>query len=93
MATSAGGTPIGVTSQSDSGSSGDNKRALTFPAITAQSTNAIIDAIDGDGQNHNANQFAAGDNIVEGVIMYGKWNFVKLGSYVRAVAYLIPKII
>ena len=88
-----GGPPISLTAQSDSTSSGDNKRALTFPAITSQTTNTIIDAIDGDGQNHSAGPFVAGDNIVEGVILYGKWSFVKMGSYVRAIAYLIPKII
>ena len=93
LATSAGGSPINLTVQSDSTSSGDSLRALTFPAITSQTTNTIIDAIDGDGQNHDAGPFVAGDNIVEGVIMYGRWNFIRLGSYVRAVAYLIPKII
>ena len=93
LATSAGGSPINLTVQADSLSSGDNKRALTFPAITSQTTNTIIDAIDGDGQNHSAGPFVAGDNIVEGVILYGKWSFVKMGSYVRAIAYLIPKII
>ena len=93
LATSAGGTPIDLTVQSDSTSSGDNKRALTFPAITSQTTNTIIDEIDGDGQNHNAGPFVDGDNIVEGVILYGRWNFVRMGGYVRAIAYLIPKII
>lgn len=93
LATSAGGSPIDLTTQSDSSSSGDNLRALTFPAITSQTTNTVIDAMDADGQNHDAGPFVAGDNIVEGVIMYGRWNFVRIGSYVRAVAYLIPKII
>ena len=93
LSLSAGGAPIDLTVQADSLSSGDNKRALTFPAITSQTTETIIDAIDGDGQNHDAGPFVAGDNIVEGVIMYGRWNFVRLGGYVRAVAYLIPKMI
>ncbi len=70
-----------------------SKRALVFPAITAQTTALIEDCIDADDDNHNAGPFVAGDNIVEGVILYGRWNFVKLGTYVRAVAYLIPKII
>ena len=93
LATSAGGSPINLTVQSDSTSSGDSLRALTFPAITSQTTNTIIDAIDGDGQNHDAGPFVAGDNIVEGVIMYGRWNFVRMGAFTRAIAYLIPKII
>tara|TARA_Y100000592_G_scaffold96813_1_gene166040 strand:- start:2079 stop:2810 length:732 start_codon:yes stop_codon:yes gene_type:complete len=70
-----------------------SKRALVFPAITAQTTALIEDSLDADDANHDAGPFVAGDNIVEGVILYGRWNFVKLGAYVRAVAYLIPKII
>lgn len=93
LSLTAGGAPINLTVQSDSTSSGDNKRALTFPDITSQTTETIIDEIDGDGQNHNAGPFVDGDNIVEGVIMYGRWNFVMMGTYVRAIAYLIPKII
>ena len=93
LATSAGGAPINLTTQSDSTSSGDNLRALTFPAITSQTKDTIIDEIDADGQNHSAVPFYGGDNIVEGVIMYGRWNYVELGNYVRAIAYLIPKII
>ena len=93
LSASAGGSPVNLTVQSDSTSSGDNKRALTFPAIESQTTNKIIDTIDGDGQNHNAGPFVAGDNIVEGAIMYGRWNFAFTGAYVRAVAYLIPKMI
>mgnify|MGYP003137295249 CR=1 FL=1 len=68
-------------------------RALVFPAITAQTTSLIENAIDADVANHTAGPFVAGDNIVEGVIMYGRWNFVRMGQYVRAVAYLIPKMI
>lgn len=93
LATSAGGAPINLTVQSDSLSSGDNKRALTFPAITSQTTETIVDVMDADGQNHNAALFASGDNIVEGAVLYGRWNFVRMGQYVRAVAYLIPKMI
>ena len=93
LAETAGSPVINLSVQSDSTSSGDNKRALTFPAITSQTTETIIDAIDGDGQNHNAGPFVAGDNIVEGVILYGKWNFIRMGAFTRAIAYLIPKII
>ena len=70
-----------------------SKRALVFPAITAQTTALIEDILDADDANHDAGPFVAGDNIVEGVILYGRWNFVRLGQHVRACAYLIPKII
>lgn len=49
--------------------------------------------MDADDANHTAAAFTAGDNIVEGVILYGRWNFVRLGLFVRATAYIIPKII
>ena len=84
------GATTNLTTQSDAAGS---KRALVFPAITAQTTALIEDAIDADDANHDAGPFVAGDNIVEGVILYGRWNFVRLGSHVRACAYLIPKII
>ena len=90
LSTSAGGSPSNLTVQSDVAGS---KRALTFPAIEQQSVAKIEDTLDADDDNHNAAIFVAGDNIVEGIILYGKWNFVKMGTYVRAVAYLIPKII
>ena len=93
LATSAGGAPIDLTVQSDSTSSGDNKRALTFPAITSQTTNTIIDEIDGDGQNHDAAVFTNGDDVIKGATLYGRWNFIRTGADTRAVAYLIPKII
>mgnify|MGYP003625805284 CR=1 FL=1 len=90
LATTATGSAVSLTVPD---TQAGTKRALTFPAIVAQTTALIEDAIDGDDQNHDAAVFAAGDNIVEGVILYGRWNFVRLGAYVRAVAYLIPKMI
>jgi hypothetical protein len=85
------GSVVNLTTQS--ADAAGSKRALVFPAITAQTTALIEDAIDADDSNHDAGPFVAGDNIVEGAVMYGRWNFVRLGQYVRAVAYLIPKII
>lgn len=90
LSTSAGGSPVNLTQQSDVVGS---KRALVFPAIAQQTTALIEDCMDADDANHTAAVFTAGDNIVEGVILYGRWNFVRLGSYVRATAYIIPKII
>ena len=90
VSTSPDGSPINLTQQSDVASS---KRALVFPAIREQSTARIEDILDADDANHDAGPFVAGDNIVEGVILYGRWNFVRLGQHVRACAYLIPKII
>ncbi len=90
LSASAGGAPINLTVQSDAVGT---KRALTFPHIQAQTTALIEDAIDADDDNHTSAPFTDGDNIVEGVIMYGRWNFVRMGNYVRAIAYLIPKII
>tara|TARA_Y100000592_G_scaffold52928_2_gene83605 strand:+ start:3252 stop:3977 length:726 start_codon:yes stop_codon:yes gene_type:complete len=90
LSTSLGGSPSNLTSQLDVAGS---KRCLTFPAIVEQSTALIEDCLDADDVNHTAGPFVAGDNIVEGVILYGRWNFVRLGQFVRAVAYLIPKMI
>ena len=90
LATSAGGAVIDLTIQANATGS---RRALTFPAITSQTTALIEDAIDADDQNHDAAVFTDGDNIVEGVILYGRWNFLRMGTHVRAIAYLIPKII
>ena len=88
-----GGPPINLTTQSDSLSSGDNLRALAFPAITSITTNKVIDELDADGANHDATAFSDGENIIEGSVLYGRWNFIRMGAHVRAVAYLIPKII
>ena len=90
LATSVGGTAIGITTQTDSSRP---LRALTFPALIAQSENLISEALDADVANQDADQFTDGDNIVEGAVLYGRWNFVRMGSFVRAIAYLIPKII
>ena len=90
LATSSGGAAINLTAQTNVVGS---KRALTFPAITSQTTALIEDIIDADDANHDAGPFVAGDNIIEGSVLYGRWNFVRMGDYVRAVAYLIPKII
>jgi hypothetical protein len=90
VSTSHNGSPINLTQQSDVAGS---KRALVFPAIEQQTTAKIEDILDADDANHDAGPFVAGDNIVEGVILYGRWNFVRLGQHVRACAYLIPKII
>ena len=90
LSTSADGAPINLTQQSDVAGS---KRALVFPAISQQTQALIEDTMDADDANHTAAAFTAGDNIVEGVILYGRWNFVRLGLFVRATAYIIPKII
>tara|TARA_R100001443_G_scaffold28962_1_gene42215 strand:- start:1366 stop:2043 length:678 start_codon:yes stop_codon:yes gene_type:complete len=90
ISTSLNGSAANLTQQSDVAGS---KRALVFPAIEQQTTAKIENCIDADSANHDAGPFVAGDNIVEGVILYGRWNFVRIGQFVRAVAYLIPKII
>ena len=86
----AGGAVVDLTVQANAVGT---RRALTFPAITSQTTALVEDALDADDQNHNATVFADGDNIVEGAMLYGRWNFVRMGVSVRAVAYLIPKMI
>mgnify|MGYP003119866422 CR=1 FL=1 len=91
LATSVGGSPISLNSQTDI--SVGNLRALTLPALEPQTTNKIELAADGDVLNCDNPIFASGDNIIEGSVLYGRWNFVRVGARVNAILYLIPKII
>ena len=92
LATSVGGSPISLNSQIDI-LSNYNKRALTLPAIEAQTTYGIELATDGDVLNSDNPIFASGDNIIEGSVLYGRWNFIRVGARVNVILYLIPKII
>jgi len=91
LATSVGGSAINLQQQVDITNS--NRRALTLPAIEAQTINKIEIATDGDNTNSDNPIFVSGDNIVEGSVLYGRWNFVRIGGHVNAIIYLIPKII
>lgn len=91
LATSVNGSAISLQQQVDI--SNTNRRALTLPAIVAQSTALIEYTTDADSDNSNNPIFASGDNIIEGSVLYGRWNFVRVGARVNAIIYLIPKII
>tara|TARA_R100000458_G_C8273397_1_gene248290 strand:+ start:1516 stop:2241 length:726 start_codon:yes stop_codon:yes gene_type:complete len=90
LSTTLTGAPISLQSQSQFDYP---KRALTFPSIQAHSEARIQIALDADSDNNTGGVFTSGDNIVEGVILYGRWNYVCIGTNVGAVAYLIPRIL
>jgi len=91
LAVSDGGSAISLQQQSDS--SNGNLRALTLPALEVQTTSKIEVITDADTLNSDNPIFVSGNNIVEGSVLYGRWNFVRVGANVNVVAYLIPKII